>query len=249
VDAIHVATLNLRYFADRWDQRLPLILADMRALQPDVLGLQECIFPLQQDRLIGAAGPAEYVALRGSPAEPEIGNSLLVRRPIEVADVERLELGEGRYAIIGVVTLERGARVRMGVTHLHHVVPAADIRDAQAARLIAGLEAAPAVDAVVVLGDFNGEPYEPMYARMIHAGFRSAHVEANGSEPAVTWPSGLQPPAPGNYDPGCFDYVWLRGQAGVDSCRLVFDRPSVDDPGLFPSDHFGLSARLRIVPR
>lgn len=248
-DHLHVATLNLRYFGDRWDERLPLVLADMRALQPDVLGLQECIFPIQQDRLIGAAGPAEYVALRGAPAELEIGNSLLVRQPIAISDVQRLELGEGRYAISAVLALERRTRVRVAVTHLHHIVPAADIRDQQAVLLIDGLERGPAVDAVVVIGDFNGEPYEPMYARMVDAGYRSAHAEANGSEPAVTWPSGLQPPAPGNYDPGCFDYIWVRGEAQVDSCRLVFDRPAVDDPGLLPSDHFGLGARLRFGAR
>ena len=246
MDRLHVATLNLRYFGDRWDERMPLIFADMRALQPDVLGLQECVFPMQQDRLIGAAGSAEYMVLRGSPAEPLIGNSLIVRRPIEVRDIERLELGEARYVIAAVLTLAGGARIRAAVTHLHHVVPAPEIRDHQVALLIASLEQGSAVDASVVIGDFNGEPFEPMYTRMVAAGFRSAYAEANGSEPAVTWPSGLQPPAPGNYDPGCFDYIWIRGEAEVDSCRLIFDRPAVDDPGLLPSDHFGLGARLRV---
>ena len=82
---------------------------------------------------------------------------------------------------------------------------------------------------------------------MVEAGFRSAHVEANGAEPPVTWPSGIQ--APGiddDGDPSCLDYIWLRGPITVDSCRLAFDRPAVDDPTLFPSDHFGLSARIRI---
>jgi hypothetical protein len=47
-------------------------------------------------------------------------------------------------------------------------------------------------------------------------------------------------------DPGCLDYIWLRGPITVESCRLAFNRPAVDDPTLFPSDHFGLSARVRI---
>ena len=50
------------------------------------------------------------------------------------------------------------------------------------------------------------------YARMRAAGFRSAYAEANGAEPAVTWPSGLQ--APGmdtDGEPGCLDYIWVRG--------------------------------------
>src|SRR5918996_5047597 len=56
MDSLHVATLNISNLADRWDERLPLLLADMAALQPDILGLQEVVYPLQQDRLIGAAG-------------------------------------------------------------------------------------------------------------------------------------------------------------------------------------------------
>ena len=31
MDRLHVATLNLRNLADRWDERLPLLLADMAA--------------------------------------------------------------------------------------------------------------------------------------------------------------------------------------------------------------------------
>jgi hypothetical protein len=82
---------------------------------------------------------------------------------------------------------------------------------------------------------------------MLEAGFRSAHLEANGQEPAVTWPSGIV--APGmdtDGDPGCLDYIWVRGSAAVVSCRVVLDRPAVGDPTLFPSDHVGLSAQLSV---
>ena len=33
-----VATLNILNLADRWDERLPLLLAEMAALQPDLSG-------------------------------------------------------------------------------------------------------------------------------------------------------------------------------------------------------------------
>ena len=56
MDRLHVATLNILNLADRWPERLPLLLADMSALQPYLLGLQEVVFVRQQDRLIGAAG-------------------------------------------------------------------------------------------------------------------------------------------------------------------------------------------------
>jgi endonuclease/exonuclease/phosphatase family metal-dependent hydrolase len=45
MDRLHVATLNILNLADRWPERLPLLLADMAALQPDLLGLQEAVCP------------------------------------------------------------------------------------------------------------------------------------------------------------------------------------------------------------
>ncbi len=72
-------------------------------------------------------------------------------------------------------------------------------------------------------------------------------AEATGEDPAVTWPSGLQAPAMDtDGDPGCLDYVWVRGTVRVASARLVFDRPATDDPTLYPSDHLGISAQLEI---
>ena len=63
----------------------------------------------------------------------------------------------------------------------------------------------------------------------------------------MTWPSGLQAPAMDtDGDPDCLDYIWVRGTIAVDDCRLVFDRPAVDDPTLYPSDHRGLAAHLRV---
>jgi endonuclease/exonuclease/phosphatase family metal-dependent hydrolase len=247
MDRLHVATLNIRNLADRWDERLPLLLADFAALQPDVIGLEEVVYPLQQDRLIGAAGTGEYRAVRGWAGRPEYGNSMLVRATLEPLDGERLDLGLGRSAQRVRLGLPDGGHVVFAVTHLHHEVPAEAERDRQAQALVAWLDGAPAADAQVVVGDFNAEPVEPAYARMTGAGFRSAHLEANGAEPAVTWPSGLQ--APGmdtDGEPGCLDYIWVRGSVAVEGCRLTFDRPAVDDPTLYPSDHIGLSARLAI---
>ncbi len=247
MDRLHVATLNIRNIADRWDERLPLILADMAALQPDVLGLQEVVYVLQQDRLIGAAGEGRYESTRGWAGRPEYGNALLVREPLVARDTERLDIGLGRSAIRGVVPLPEGASVLAVVTHLHHSRPDEAIRDDQARHVVDWLAAAPASDAVVVVGDFNAVPDEPAYGRMGAAGFRSAHLEAHGAEPAVTWPSGLDAPAKDTDGPdGCLDYIWVRGAVGVESCRLAFDRPAVGDPTLYPSDHLGLSSRLSV---
>jgi endonuclease/exonuclease/phosphatase family metal-dependent hydrolase len=244
--SLHVATLNIRNLADRWAERLPLLLADAAALQPDLLGLQEVVFVLEQDRLIGAAGAGQYRATRSWAGRPEYGNSILCREELATSEPERLELSHGRSA--GRIIVERdGVRVLFANLHLHHEVSDDAVRDEQARVVIDWLAGAPRSDVQVVVGDFNADPAEPAYARMVAACFRSACFEANGSEPRVTWPSGLQGPAiDTDGEPSCLDYIWLRGEAAVAAAAVVFDRPSVDDPGLFPSDHFGLSAWLEL---
>ncbi len=113
MDPLHVATLNLRNIADRWPERLPLVLADMAALQPDLLGIQECVFAVQQDRLIGSAGPRHYAVHRGWAGRPEYGNSILVGEPLaaDPAIVERLELGRNRSVLRVPVALPEGGTI------------------------------------------------------------------------------------------------------------------------------------------
>jgi endonuclease/exonuclease/phosphatase family metal-dependent hydrolase len=243
---IQVASLNIRNLADRWNERLPLLLSDFAALQPDVIGLQEVVFVLEQDRLIGAAGSGRYRVSRAWAGRPEYGNSILVREPLAGADPDRLELSHGRSAGRLRINLD-GPSITFVNLHLHHEVADDAVRDEQARVVLAWLDSAPAADVEIVVGDFNADPAEPAYGRMGAAGFRSAYLEANGTEPAVTWPSGLEGPAiDTDGEPSCLDYIWLRGDATVESARVVFDRPAVDDPGVYPSDHFGLTAHLRL---
>jgi endonuclease/exonuclease/phosphatase family metal-dependent hydrolase len=247
VDRLHVATLNILNLADRWPERQGLIYADMAALQPDLLALQEVVYVMHQDRLIGAAGEGSYVAVRGWAGRPEYGNSLLVRQPLRAEADARVDLGLQRSAHRVRIGLSGGAAVVAAVCHLHHTPQAHTERDEQARTLLAWLDDGPPADATILAGDFNAGPDEPACARIEAAGFRSAHRDANGSEPERTWPSGLIAPAmdtEGN--PNCLDYIWVRGAVRVVDCRLAFDRPDATDPTLFPSDHFGLAAHLEI---
>ena len=247
MDRLHVATLNIRNLADRWFERLPLLLADMATLQPDLLGLQEVVYPMQQDRLLGAAGEAHYGAIRGWAGRPEYGNSLLVREPLVPVETDRVDLAWNRSAQRSIVRLPEGTSVLVIVTHLHHLGPDERIRDEQATSILEWLEEGPTADAAILMGDFNAPPSEPAPTRLRGAGFRSAYESANGAEPAVTWPSGLQAPAMDTEgDPACLDYIWVRGSARVESARLAFDRPDPEDPTIYPSDHFGIAAWLEI---
>jgi endonuclease/exonuclease/phosphatase family metal-dependent hydrolase len=247
VDRLLVATLNILNLADRWAERLPLLLADMASLQPDLMGIQEVVYPMQQDRLLGAAGEGRYEVVRGWAGRPEYGNSLLVKAPLAPTGGDRLDLGRSRSAHRVLIALPGGATLALAVTHLHHPPDAIDARLQQVEALVPWLETTPPHAALIVVGDFNADPREPAYACMGEAGFRSAYAEANGSEPAMTWPSGLRAPAMDtDGEPDCLDYIWVRGAVEVEEARLAFDRPAPGDPTLYPSDHFGLVARLRV---
>ena len=172
---------------------------------------------------------------------------MLVRAPLAAQGYDRTDLGLGRAVHRVRLVLPDGATLVFAVTHLHHPPEAHAERLEQVEALLAWLETSPAHDAMIVVGDFNADPRTPAYARMAAAGYRSAFAVANGAEPAVTWPSGLQ--APGmdtDGEPDCLDFVWVRGAVEVEGARLVFDRPSVGDSTLYPSDHVGIAARLRI---
>ena len=139
----------------------------MAALQPDVLGLQEVVYPLQQDRLIGAAGEGRYESFRAWAGRPEYGNAMLVRASLAAAaDAERLDLGpEPVGAPAG-----RAARTAHASSSPSPISttsrPTTAPRDDQARQLIDWLAAAPPTDAQIVVGDFNAEPTEPAAERM-----------------------------------------------------------------------------------
>lgn len=250
--ALLVATLNLRNIADRWNERLPLLLADFAALQPDVIGLQEVVYPLGQDRLLGAGGASRYEIRRSWAGRPEYGNAILVRD--RLADrlapelvTHRTDLGWNRSAHCVDLALGDGDdTLRVVNTHLHHLRADTGMRDDQAGRLLDWLAGLPATSATVATGDFNAEPDEPAIARIEAAGFRSAYREANGAEPDHTFPSGIVAPMTDPGRPMCIDYIWLSGAVRASSARLVFDRPSASDPTLYPSDHLGIAVEVAI---
>jgi endonuclease/exonuclease/phosphatase family metal-dependent hydrolase len=247
LDRLLVATMNILNLADRWDERLPLLLADMAALQPDLIGLNEVVYPMQQDRLLGAAGEGRYEAIRGWAGRPEYGNSMLVKAPLTATDADRVDLGLNRSAVRLRVALRGGARLLFAAVHLHNGSSDGEQRVAQVERLVPWLDASPDHDALIVVGDFNAGPTEPASLRMRAAGFESAYAAANGADPPMTWPSGLVAPAiDTDGGPECLDYVWFRGAVRVESARLAFDRPAVGDPTLYPSDHLGVAAQVRI---
>lgn len=242
-----VATYNIRNITDRYRERKPLLGAAFASFDADIAGLQEVVFsePRQDDYLAKQVPSRVY---RGFDVEarPRFGNAILCAAG-EVQAHETLALSERRVAQRILVVLPAQTTLWFANTHLHDPPAAGTIREEQARALLAWMEDAPAADGTIISGDFNCTPQGEAYAAMVAAGYRSAHLEATGSEPEVTWPSGIQAETMDTDGvPSCFDYLWLRGAVRAISARVAANEPPADDPTLYPSDHFAVVATVEV---
>jgi len=248
---VTVATFNLFNKAGRWGERMPLVVDQFVALQPDAIGLQEVDLTIDQgmalSRLINShLGDAPHYRIfhmtRPAKAAHIMANAVLTRLPVERHEGFDYLSYEGVAQRLRL-RLEDGKALDFYNTHLHFPPEAAAERLAQAEKLLAWTETWDGADATVVAGDFNAYTGEPTVALM-KSRFTSAYESANGSEPEKTWPTPVN-----TYDdspPGCLDYVFVDGGAKVDSAALAFDTPHPLDADLFPSDHIGVVARLTV---
>lgn len=246
-----VATFNIRNINDRYAERKPLLGAAFADLGADVVGLQEVVFsdPRQDDFLAAQVAGRHLRSFDARGIDyPKLGNAILLGTG-EVQAHEELRLSMGRVAHRVLLALPNQRTIWFANTHLHHTPADAAVRLEQVRALIAWLRDAPSADATILVGDFNTPPFEPAYAEMVAAGYRSACFEANGAEPAVTWPSGIQAPTMDlEGDPNCLDYIWLSGEARAISARVAANEPAPTDPTLYPSDHFALVAEIDLGP-
>ena len=149
----------------------------------------------------------------------------------------------------------RGRRFRFLNTHLEAYIPA--VRQAQAAELVA--PGGPADRARVILaGDLNSEPDsrdngDPVpYETLIGAGFRDTWDLAHGTRPANSCcldQENIKDPPPAPFDHH-IDHILVKPRMGTLSNRIVGNnRRNRTRSGLWPSDHGGHVAKLRLPRR
>lgn len=248
---IKVATLNLFNRMGDWESRVPLVIDQLDELRPDVIGLQEVDLGIDQGMEISRAinlrlGESPHYRIKHATTP---GVRAAVFAIGTLASIECLE-----HEILDLMTFERIAQrmvyrvdsVRFALvnTHLHHPPEATAERAEQAEYLLRWLDIHEPLP-TIVSGDFNSYPGEPVIDVM-KTRFRSAHEVANGREPELTWPTPVN--TYDNSPPGTLDYIYVSPEFEVVESGLAFDRPSPDDPKLFPSDHLGLYAVLDLNP-
>ncbi len=245
-----IITLNLRFTADRWQERFPMIVDLLHDEQPDFVGLQEVALKIQQAHLIQGAlnylNPSTPYKLRvaDDTFEPAIlANAILSRYPI--TEHERICLPVN-FRVAQRITVEvHGMPVTIANTHLHHK-PYRDetIRLPQMQAVVDWLVHT-SDHPTILVGDFNARPETETvaYARQY---FQSAFASIHGLEPEKTFPTPL---INKDYKPRAIDYIFYRNRhLQVNHAKLVGNQPHPLDTSLYPSDHFGIYAEFDLVP-
>ncbi|XXX72247.1 endonuclease/exonuclease/phosphatase family protein [Sorangium sp. So ce134] len=261
---LRVLTLNIWNRHDPWEARLALIRKGLRALDADVIGLQEVMSYEGRSLADGIAEGLGYEVAFG-PAHDLgggvlFGNAVLSRWPIARSQAFPLPTGETdekRSILLAELASPRGA-LPFFVTHLnwkfHHGV----VREAQVAAVaeIVMREAPMAGLPPIVVGDFNAQP-EAAEIRFMK-GLQSLNQKSvyfadtfdqAGKGPGFTFDPVRNPfAAITNEYPRRIDYIFVRGpdkqgRGKPLSSRVVFEE--IED-GVAASDHYGVLSEISI---
>lgn len=241
-----VVTLNLYHDKDDWPRRRVQILETLKALQPEVIALQEVLqhetLPNQAEWLATQLGYAWYFVSVDPPGKARrYGNALLTRLPVLARDQQALQpLQESRTAGMLRVELE-GNPINLYVTHLHHTGQGGAMRAQQLDDAMAFITTTAGGFPSIVAGDFNAAADAPELAAL-RADFVDTygglHPDAGASESSTLNPH--------YFAPARIDHVFHQRDAFKPmAARIILDHP--DAQGTLPSDHHGLQVELQLV--
>jgi endonuclease/exonuclease/phosphatase family metal-dependent hydrolase len=242
-----VVTLNLEQDHKRWDERRPLIVKGMKALQPDVIALNEVCVPRQTGRQlqkdIGAARGIDYNLVqqtRTNGLAAVEGEALLTRFP--VVETGNFDF-QAREAVAQVARLLVGGRpLDVYVTHLYMSRGNDSLRLYQAQQLLEWIDTRNDVPDRIVCGDFNATLDMPSAALMASQ-FHPSQTAPTAFTPLAGLDGAISHPYWPRMD-RCIDYIWTAGSIKTVSSGVCFDAPDPADPSLWPSDHAGVWADL-----
>ena len=247
------------------EARLAMIIEGLRALDPDVVALQES--PVTRRRGDVAARIAQALGLAHVHARATErvfplrvlgrlivgalgfveGPAILSRFPIaatEVYDLPRCQRWfDPRVALRADIQTPAGV-VAVFSTHT--------ARDDCQTRRVAELASEPNGRPAVVMGDLNTGETAPALGAFHDRGFVDLFRAANPDAPGLTVWQRIDAPSPTVFRR--VDYVFVKAGDGraatAVSARLVLNTPGTRDDGgtLWPSDHYGVFAEVALSP-
>ncbi len=244
--SLRVLSLNLRCLLDNWTQRLPILVAGIAAIDPDLLGFQEvCAVGNTSDNLaellsaLEASTGKNYQVIRTVThlSWDKYDEGLAVVSPHRIASSQVVDLPAGlfpRRAILSRVITPQGPLV-FATTHLDHQSSTVRAQQVQA------LEPALATfaqdhEATLLTGDFNEAPGGTVSATLTQANFTDVWAALHPNQDGFTFPSS-QPEIR-------IDYLWLKpttSDFAPESIDRIF---TIATDGVYASDHIGISAQV-----
>jgi endonuclease/exonuclease/phosphatase family metal-dependent hydrolase len=247
---IRVATLNMEQDHKRWEQRRGLIIEQLAAIDPDLFAMNEVCIPLQTARWIQRTmrerhgrdyALVQQTRVNGLSAVE--GEALLTRLPI-------VETGNLDYRTRDIVALV--ARVKAGenavdvyVTHQYMSRGDESLRLYQAQQLLAWIESRDDAGATIVCGDFNAT-LDARSAALMATRFRPTQTAPTAFTPLADDAGNVTHPYWRRMD-RCIDFIWVSDELAVMESAVCFNQGAAQDPSLYPSDHAGVWADLRLA--
>lgn len=251
--SLSIVTFNLYHDKADWPKRRTLIVEELRALNPDVIVLQEV---LQHESLRNQAEDLAkaldydiyFASVDPSGNARRYGNAILTRHPVLARDWVPLRPREDARSAAFVRIDVGGYPLSVYATHPNYRTDAEGerMRRQQLGDLLTFIDRTSGSAPSLIAGDFNAASDRPEMAAM-DTGFDNAydrlHPDANAEPRANTT---LNPHYFPN-DPRRIDHVYLqRGALQPLEARIVLNREGA--PGVWPSDHFGLYVRFAFAP-
>ena len=240
-----VVTLNLEQDHKRWDERCPLVVEGMKALDPDIIALNEVSIARQTARElqknIGTVQGIDYNLVqqtRVNGLASVEGEALLTR--FAVVETGNLDF-QARDMVAQVARILVGSKpLDVYVTHLYMSCGDDSLRLFQVQQLLAWIDERNDVSDCIVCGDFNATLDMPSAALMARR-FRPSQTSPTAFTPLAGRDGAISHPYWPRMD-RCVDYIWTTGAIETLASGVCFDKPDSTDPSLWPSDHAGVWA-------
>ena len=275
VSKFSLVTINILNDLSLWNERAPLLVDQLFALNADLIAMQEV--SLQGEGSSNAHSLAEQLnECRENPEKvppyevflcPKTGifekkEGIAILSRLQVRHHQSLDLlTQNRVAQIVQFRVENYDLLLVN-GHFFWEPGISEKRQEQIELLLDFLDTQPVDQPVIICGDFNGMPDTPAIERMCRY-FDSAHKIVHKKEPDYTCPTplphapmvklrqiatrilGARPKTDSEWR-GTLDYIFVDPRLQTQECEVVLNQPADDNPEIYPSDHFGLFASILI---
>lgn len=238
-----VATFNIWHNLGDWPARRPLVIEALRAMDADVIALQEVLqdegLPNQAEDIARALGgySVHFVSVDPPDQARRYGNAILTRLPIlDMGELRLRPLDDSRT--LATVQVSVGGRaVRIAATHLHHTPEGGALRASQISDVLAAVGTG--ADApVILLGDLNASAGAPEFSPV-----REEFVDALATANPTAAARSTLVTAHGHRSER-IDHIFVEtGRFDILSAKLAADQAVAS---VWPSDHVAVVAQVRL---